>query len=90
MFSFKSFIVVGGGALFIWGRCLSLLGFHSCNLVPAINTDKLATAPPPSFLLRNSWFLKLRNLSLIMMFLYLNSNGISPGLQPPETEAGVS
>lgn len=49
MFSFKSFIVVGGGALFIWGRCLSLLGFHSCNLVPAINTDKLATAPPPLF-----------------------------------------
>ena len=47
MFSFKSFIVVGGGALFIWERCRSLLGFHSYNLVPAINTDKLATAPPP-------------------------------------------
>lgn len=47
MFSFESSIVVGGGALFIWGWHLSLLGFHSCNLVPAINTDKLATAPPP-------------------------------------------
>lgn len=51
MFSFKSFIVVVGGALFIWGPCLSLLGFHSCNLVPAINTDKLATAPPAEELL---------------------------------------
>lgn len=47
MFSFEPFIVVVGGALFIWGWCLSLLGFHSCNLVPAINADKLATAPPP-------------------------------------------